>query len=207
MACLFAVMEKADGEWEIPVSFGDKLLGSEDEIGMSRQEFLNVLRVALGTELGVAAVEENVKYYEEYINAQIRMGKSEEEVLAMLGSPKLIARSIIEANRNSAGGGKQDTAGYDSNGYGNSGYGNGGYGNSGYGNSGNGNSGYGGTERKNGSKVGNIIEKNAKRGHLLLAAAAVCLVLVLLVLVVWWLAPVIITVWLAVFLFKLLRRK
>lgn len=179
---------------------------------MNRQDFLNVLRAALGSELSAAAVEENVKYYEEYINAQIRMGKSEEEVLNMLGNPKLIARSIIEANRNAAGGGKQNSAGYSSSGYGNSGYGsngygNGGSGNTGYGNSGYGNNGYGSAERKNGSKVGNIIGKNAKKGRLLLAVAAVCLVLVLLIMLVWWLAPVIIAVWLVVFLLKMLRRK
>lgn len=169
---------------------------------MNRQDFLNVLRAALGSELSVAAVEENVKYYEEYINAQIRMGKSEEEVLNMLGNPKLIARSIIEANRNAAGGEKQNSAGYSS-----SGYGNGGSGNTGYGNGGYGNNGYGSTERKNGSKVGNIIGKNVKKGRLLLAVAAVCLVLVLLIMLVWWLAPVIIAVWLVVFLLKMLRRK
>lgn len=189
---------------------------------MNRQDFLNVLRAALGSELSVAAVEENVKYYEEYINAQIRMGKSEEEVLNMLGNPKLIARSIIEANRNAAGGGKQNSAGYSSSGYGNGGSGNGGYGNTGYGNGGYGNGGsgntgygnsgygnndYGSTERKNGSKVGNIIGKNVKKGRLLLAVAAVCLVLVLLIMLVWWLAPVIIAVWLVVFLLKMLRRK
>ena len=70
---------------------------------MNKQDFLNSLGAALGSELGAAAAEENVKYYEEYINSQMRMGKSEEEVLRQLGNPKLIARSIIDAKNSGAG--------------------------------------------------------------------------------------------------------
>lgn len=63
---------------------------------MKKQEFLNTLRIALNGKLSPAEVEENVSYYEDYINTQMRIGKSEQEVIAALGDPRLIARSIAE---------------------------------------------------------------------------------------------------------------
>ncbi len=66
---------------------------------MRKQEFLDGLRAALSTRVGAGIVSENVSYYEDYINTQIRMGKGEEEVIASLGDPRLLARSIAEANR------------------------------------------------------------------------------------------------------------
>lgn len=42
-------------------------------------------------------IQENMNYYEDYINEQIRNGKNEQDVLNELGSPRLIARSIIDA--------------------------------------------------------------------------------------------------------------
>lgn len=65
---------------------------------MTKQEFIDRLRAALNGNVSPAQVTENVKYYEEYINTQIRMGKSEAEVLEGLGDPRLIAKSIGAAN-------------------------------------------------------------------------------------------------------------
>ncbi len=65
---------------------------------MSKQEFINRLRVALLGNVSTAVISENVKYYEEYINTQIRLGKKEAAVLDELGDPRLIARTIIAAN-------------------------------------------------------------------------------------------------------------
>ncbi len=65
---------------------------------MTKQEFLNSLRTALSGRLVAGLVEENVAYYEEYINTQIRLGNSEESVMSNLGDPRLIAKSIITAN-------------------------------------------------------------------------------------------------------------
>lgn len=65
---------------------------------MSKQEFIDRLRAALSGRVSAGLVEENVAYYEEYINTQIRLGKLEESVLASLGDPRLIAKSIITAN-------------------------------------------------------------------------------------------------------------
>lgn len=66
---------------------------------MKKQEFLDSLRTALSNRVGAGTVAENVNYYEDYINTQIRMGKSEEEVVDSLGDPRLLARSIAEANK------------------------------------------------------------------------------------------------------------
>lgn len=66
---------------------------------MDRLEFTDKLQRALAGGLGSAAVAENVHYYREYIDMEIRKGRSEEEVLASLGDPRLLAKSIIEANK------------------------------------------------------------------------------------------------------------
>ena len=65
---------------------------------MSKQEFLERLRQALNGRVAPNVVAENVDYYEDYINVEIRKGRSEEEVLAQLGDPRLIARTIVETN-------------------------------------------------------------------------------------------------------------
>ena len=66
---------------------------------MKKQEFLDSLRATLSNRVGTGTVAENVNYYEDYINTQIRMGKSEDEVVDSLGDPRLLARSIAEANK------------------------------------------------------------------------------------------------------------
>lgn len=65
---------------------------------MTKQEFLEKLRLALTGNVPGSVVSENLQYYEDYINTEIRKGKSEEEVLAALGDPRLIARTIITTN-------------------------------------------------------------------------------------------------------------
>lgn len=70
---------------------------------MSRYEFISALRAALSGKVPSTTVEDNVQYYEEYIEVQLRQGKSEEEVLAALGDPRLLARTIIEANKYAEG--------------------------------------------------------------------------------------------------------
>lgn len=66
---------------------------------MDRIEFVDKLQHALSGGLSSAAVAENVQYYREYIDVEIRKGRSEEEVLGSLGDPRLLAKSIIEANK------------------------------------------------------------------------------------------------------------
>lgn len=65
---------------------------------MNKQEFVDKLRATLSGRVSASLVEENVAYYEEYINTQVRMGRAENSVLSDLGDPRLIAKSIITAN-------------------------------------------------------------------------------------------------------------
>lgn len=65
---------------------------------MEKTEFLDQLRMSLNGRLEPQDVNENLRYYEDYINMQVRMGKPESEVMEALGSPRLIARTITDAN-------------------------------------------------------------------------------------------------------------
>lgn len=65
---------------------------------MTKSDFLDKLRLALSGKVSSTLVQENLTYYNEYIDAQIRMGRSEQEVMDMLGDPRLIARTIVETN-------------------------------------------------------------------------------------------------------------
>ena len=66
---------------------------------MDRYEFISTLRTALTGKVPATMVEDNIRYYEEYIEIQLRQGKSEEEILKGLGDPRLLAKTIIEANK------------------------------------------------------------------------------------------------------------
>lgn len=64
---------------------------------MTRQEFLQELRVALQGEVSQSQVNEHLRYYENYIMEEARKGKTEQQVLEELGSPRLIAKTLIDA--------------------------------------------------------------------------------------------------------------
>ncbi len=66
---------------------------------MDRTEFIDRLQRALAGGVNSARVAENVQYYRDYIDVEIRKGRSEKEVLDSLGDPRLLAKSIIEANK------------------------------------------------------------------------------------------------------------
>ena len=115
---------------------------------MTKFEFLDKLKIALTGKVSATLVEENMTYYNEYIDSQIRMGKSEEEVMNMLGDPRLIARTIVQTNgtagdsvedasyRESAS--YSDSASYDGGNYSNGNYSNSNYSDNAYGNYSNG---------------------------------------------------------------------
>jgi uncharacterized membrane protein len=65
---------------------------------MNKQDFIDRLRMALNGRVSPGLVMDNVNYYEDYINTEIRKGRTEEEVLESLGDPRLIARTIIQTN-------------------------------------------------------------------------------------------------------------
>lgn len=65
---------------------------------MDKSEFLEKLRLTLGGRIPASEVTRHVAYYEDYINTEVRKGRTEEEVLASLGDPRLIAKTIVETS-------------------------------------------------------------------------------------------------------------
>lgn len=79
---------------------------------MNKQEFMEQLRRSLASINDYAFVNDTVAYYENYIESQIRMGKTEAEVMQELGDPRLIAKSIHATRTDDADG--QGTNEYES---------------------------------------------------------------------------------------------
>ncbi|MDF2486808.1 MAG: putative rane protein [Herbinix sp.] len=71
---------------------------------MDKSEFLVQLRQSLSGEVASDVIEQNIKYYDGYISSQSR--EEEDRVLSVLGDPRLIAKTIIEAERVAAEKGK-----------------------------------------------------------------------------------------------------
>ena len=69
---------------------------------MTKHEFLEKLRVALSGRVTADIVTDNLHFYEDYINTEVRKGKSEEQVLSALGDPRLIAKTIVETKGESS---------------------------------------------------------------------------------------------------------
>ena len=65
---------------------------------MTREEFITQLRLTLQGKVSSEKVQENISYYNEYINGEMQKGKSEAEVLQLLGDPALLAKTIIAAD-------------------------------------------------------------------------------------------------------------
>lgn len=65
---------------------------------MNKQEFLLRLKEALENDLSGQAVTENLDYYNRYITDEIQKGRSEAEVIASLGDPWMLARTMIDTS-------------------------------------------------------------------------------------------------------------
>lgn len=63
---------------------------------MTREEFLRELRIALQGRISQAQVNEQLKYYENYIMEESRKGRTEEAVIADIGDPRLAAKTLID---------------------------------------------------------------------------------------------------------------
>ena len=61
---------------------------------MSKKEFLQKLEEALLEKMDISDAAEHIRYYNDYINNEVANGRSEEEVIKSLQSPRLIAKSI-----------------------------------------------------------------------------------------------------------------
>lgn len=63
---------------------------------MSKREFLSLLRQALTGEVSPNVIEQNIKYYEQYISGS---SFEQEKIIEELGDPRLIAKTIIEVEK------------------------------------------------------------------------------------------------------------
>ena len=63
---------------------------------MDKGEFLRVLRERLSGEIPEYKVQEHLRYYDNYLSEEIRSGKTEKEAIEALGSPYLIAKTILD---------------------------------------------------------------------------------------------------------------
>ena len=65
---------------------------------MDKTEFLDQLRQSLNGKVDAELVTENLRYYGDYIDSMMGNGMNEQEIMTSLGSPRLIARTIMDAN-------------------------------------------------------------------------------------------------------------
>lgn len=65
---------------------------------MEKKEFLERLARALAGQVSQTVIEENLRYYDSYLSEETAKGKTMHQVLEELGDPRLIAKSIIDAN-------------------------------------------------------------------------------------------------------------
>lgn len=63
---------------------------------MNRGEFLQGLENALTGEVPSSVVQENLRFYDDYIRSEIQKSRSEADVMEELGDPRLIAKTIID---------------------------------------------------------------------------------------------------------------
>ncbi len=69
---------------------------------MIKSKFIDGLRTALTGELPDTEVENNIRFYEDYIKSK-SINNREEEIIEQLGDPRLIAKTIIETYQISHG--------------------------------------------------------------------------------------------------------
>lgn len=69
---------------------------------MDKQEFLQTLQEALEGEVNQSKIADNMAYYNQYIDSELASGKTESEIMAVLGDPRLLAKTIISASHAAA---------------------------------------------------------------------------------------------------------
>lgn len=162
---------------------------------MNKQEFIDRLRMALNGRVSPGLVMDNVNYYEDYINTEIRKGRTEEEVLDSLGDPRLIARTIIQTN------GGDNRSGYRNTVYGNGEYREAAGQSNHYSHTENANGGYGTSH----NKAATALAKMPGWVWLILGILVVVLIFSAVFSVLSFLAPVLVPIIVVLFLVKLFR--
>lgn len=64
---------------------------------MSRTEFLQGLKSELEGRVPYSVIQDNLKYYDNYISDEAAKGQSEDQIIESLGGPRIIARTIVDA--------------------------------------------------------------------------------------------------------------
>ncbi|MGN0395359.1 MAG: DUF1700 domain-containing protein, partial [Coprococcus sp.] len=70
----------------------------------SKEDFIRELADALSGSVPSDKYYETINYYDDYFRSEMKKGKSEEQICKSLGSPRLIAKSIIESQADAVGG-------------------------------------------------------------------------------------------------------
>lgn len=70
---------------------------------MTRVEFLEKLKEALSNGMDSFTIQGHLNYYKEYIDEEMKKGRSEKEVMDELGDPWVIARSLMDAPKQGQG--------------------------------------------------------------------------------------------------------
>lgn len=65
---------------------------------MNKNEFLKKLRIALSLDLTDYQINNQINYYDNYIDSEIKKGRTEQEVINELGDPNLIAKTIKQVS-------------------------------------------------------------------------------------------------------------
>ena len=63
---------------------------------MDKKEFLDILYNQLSGQMPEGNIAAHVQYYRNYIEEEQRKGRTESEILAELGDPRLIARTLLD---------------------------------------------------------------------------------------------------------------
>lgn len=74
---------------------------------MKKQQFLNELCDYLEENLPGVDTEEILEFYDGYFDEHIKLGEQEEKIAEELGDPRLIGKTIIDANFNKVSGSKE----------------------------------------------------------------------------------------------------
>ena len=73
------------------------------EVYMRKKQFLEELEESLReNNLSRDIISNNIKYYDEYITNKVKEGSSEDEVISELGSGRIIAKTIVDADKKGA---------------------------------------------------------------------------------------------------------
>jgi len=70
---------------------------------MTKEEFIKELRSALSGEVHQDVLNENIRYYDQYLSQEQQKGRTIDEIVEEIGNPRLIARTIIDTSSNVSG--------------------------------------------------------------------------------------------------------